>query len=50
MKRYREMERTATICSFNPMIDDFRNARFFFGDSIDRSPADAGAWMSITFV
>ncbi|KAF5828863.1 putative S-adenosyl-L-methionine-dependent methyltransferase-domain-containing protein [Dunaliella salina] len=46
MKRYREMERTATICSFNPMIDDFRNARFFFGDSVGRTAAEAGAQLN----
>lgn len=36
MKRYKEMFKTATICAFNPMIDDFLNARFFFGDSYNR--------------
>jgi hypothetical protein len=36
VKRYKEMVRTATICSFNPMVDDFINARFFFGDSTGR--------------
>eukprot|EP00798_Chlamydomonas_sp_ICE-L_P003190 gene3190-13205_t len=37
------MFKTATICAFNPMVDDFKNARFFFGDSFKRSalgPAD----------
>ncbi|KAG2497193.1 hypothetical protein HYH03_004782 [Edaphochlamys debaryana] len=38
IKRYREMFNTATICAFNPMVDDFVNARFFFGDSKDRYP------------
>ncbi|MEW5300862.1 MAG: hypothetical protein WDW36_003761 [Sanguina aurantia] len=38
MKRYKEMFNTATICAFNPMIDDFLNARFFFGDSLERLP------------
>lgn len=33
MKRYKEMARTATIGSFNPMIDDFLNMRLWFGDS-----------------
>ena len=33
MKRYKEMARTATIGSFNPMVDDFLNMRLFFGDS-----------------
>lgn len=28
MKRYREMATTATICAFNPMVDDFVNARW----------------------
>lgn len=27
IKRYREMFNTATICAFNPMVDDFVNAR-----------------------
>ena len=36
MKRYKEMVHTATICAFNPMIDDFLNARFFLGDSYGR--------------
>lgn len=36
VKRYKEMVRTATICSFNPMVDDFINARFFFGDALGR--------------
>ncbi|GFR52698.1 hypothetical protein Agub_g15325, partial [Astrephomene gubernaculifera] len=38
VKRYREMFNTATICAFNPMVDDFVNARFFFGDSKNRLP------------
>ncbi|EFJ50230.1 hypothetical protein VOLCADRAFT_89143 [Volvox carteri f. nagariensis] len=38
IKRYREMFNTATICAFNPMVDDFVNARFFFGDSKNRLP------------
>eukprot|EP00198_Chlamydomonas_reinhardtii_P004507 XP_001693843.1 predicted protein [Chlamydomonas reinhardtii] len=38
IKRYREMFNTATICAFNPMVDDFVNARFFFGDSKGRLP------------
>ena len=33
MKRYKEMAKTATIGSFNPMVDDFLNVRFFFADS-----------------
>lgn len=36
MKRYKEMVHTATICAFNPMIDDFLNARFFLGDAFGR--------------
>ena len=36
MKRYKEMFNTATICAFNPMVDDFLNARFFFGDTTGR--------------
>ena len=38
MKRYKEMVHTATICAFNPMIDDFLNARFFLGDAYGRRP------------
>ncbi|GAX75066.1 hypothetical protein CEUSTIGMA_g2510.t1 [Chlamydomonas eustigma] len=36
MKRYKEMVHTATISAFNPMIDDFLNARFFMGDTMGR--------------
>lgn len=38
MKRYKEMARTATIGSFNPMVDDFLNVRFFFADSKHQVP------------
>ena len=41
MKRYKEMVHTATICAFNPMIDDFLNARFFLGDSYGRQQVAA---------
>lgn len=43
MKRYKEMVRTATICSFNPMVDDFINARFFFADATKRARTPAAA-------
>jgi hypothetical protein len=43
LKRYREMERTATLMSFNPMVNDFTNMRFFLGDAYGRVPAGADA-------
>lgn len=41
MRRYREMEKAATLLAFNPLVNDFANARFFLGDSYGRLPATA---------
>jgi hypothetical protein len=41
MRRYREMVHTATLTSFNPMVDDFLNTRFFMGDALGRKSSSA---------